>query len=354
MQTRKRVLAQFVPNPLSSAQEQKILGKILEKNESRSQRLARSPSWGAVGLAATLLLIVGISWHFAGSNTHSDEPLIAAETSAARWYATGDERLVVVLQGGRRLELKSLTQLNVLDEKGSRARLERGTVRCEAGKERLTLEAGNVEVYCEGESVSAELGIGSSGPHLTVTALSGPVTLSYEGKTHTVAPGSPWSTREAEVEPPKAVAPSPPVAAEVEPPVAKLPVAPPVSKKDAEELWKMAQDARFAGDAQEAARSFSRLMTEYPGDSRAGLAAFELGRIQLDSLGDPSGALRAFDFALQRGRGGFFVADAAAGRVTALDRMGAQGACEKARDSFLTHHAASPQASRVRSLCTRQ
>ena len=112
-----------------------------------------------------------------------------------------------------------------------------------------------------------------------------------------------------------------------------------------------ANTARLDGKPADAAREYARLRERFPGDVRSGLAAFELGRISLASLGDPRGALDAFHFALAHERGGFFAEDAEAGAVEALDRLGDVNACVKARDAFLARHAQSAHASRIRLLC---
>ena len=92
------------------------------------------------------------------------------------------------------------------------------------------------------------------------------------------------------------------------------------------ELLRLAEVARSAGRLAEAARAFDALRHKYRGDARAGLAAFELGRIRLDSMGNAAGAAEAFADAIALSPGAPFREDAEARRVQALERSGS-GAC---------------------------
>jgi len=102
----------------------------------------------------------------------------------------------------------------------------------------------------------------------------------------------------------------------------------------AEALFAAGRAARLAHHAAEAAADFDRLRRARPNDSRAGVAAFELGRIQLRELGDPAGALEAFRFALGRARSGAYREDARAGVIEALARLGRREECGQALAAF--------------------
>jgi transmembrane sensor len=112
------------------------------------------------------------------------------------------------------------------------------------------------------------------------------------------------------------------------------------------EMLQAANDARLAGHPRDAAAAFDALRRRYRSDARAGLAAFELGRLRLDALGDPSGAAEAFADAIALAPGAIFREDAEARLVEALDRAHAGGRCVAARQSYLARfphglHAAS-------------
>jgi transmembrane sensor len=101
------------------------------------------------------------------------------------------------------------------------------------------------------------------------------------------------------------------------------------------ELLDGAQRALAQGRIREAARMFDAIRREHRSDPRAGLAAFELGRLRLDKLGDPAGADEAFVDALRLSRDPGLRDDAEARRVEALDRTGAHEACVRARQAYL-------------------
>jgi transmembrane sensor len=107
---------------------------------------------------------------------------------------------------------------------------------------------------------------------------------------------------------------------------------------DAKALLEKAQQATAEGRMADAAQLFVALRRQHRRDARAALAAFELGRIRLDSLGDPAGAEEAFRDALRLTRGGPLREDAEARRVEALSKMHAAG-CAKARDEYLARYA---------------
>lgn len=93
--------------------------------------------------------------------------------------------------------------------------------------------------------------------------------------------------------------------------------------------------ARRAGRMGEAAEAYASLLASYPEDARAGLAAFELGRIRMDALGDASGAIRALERSLTAGPAASFHEDALARIVVAQDALGRTQACAQARDRYL-------------------
>ena len=121
---------------------------------------------------------------------------------------------------------------------------------------------------------------------------------------------------------------------------------------DAKDLLALAQAATAQGDMHEAARLFDEIRKRHRKDPRAALAAFELGRIRLDSLGDPAGADEAFRDALRLGREPGLRDDAEARRVQALERMGARDACEKAKSDYLAHHPSGIHRAAVAARCT--
>lgn len=103
----------------------------------------------------------------------------------------------------------------------------------------------------------------------------------------------------------------------------------------ARHLLDEAQRARFEGRPQDAARALDRLRRSFRRDRRAPLAAFELGKLRLETLDDPRGAEEAFRDAIALGPSSPFREDAEARRVEALSRMGDVAGCAAARDAYL-------------------
>jgi tetratricopeptide (TPR) repeat protein len=119
-------------------------------------------------------------------------------------------------------------------------------------------------------------------------------------------------------------------------------------KNDAAALFGSAQEARAAGRVDQAAALLAELLERFPHDSRAGLAAFELGRIRLAS-GDAKGALDAFDQAA--GASNMFDEQVDARRIQALEQIGDLAVCRTARKSFLRRFPNGAFAAVVRRRC---
>jgi transmembrane sensor len=92
--------------------------------------------------------------------------------------------------------------------------------------------------------------------------------------------------------------------------------------------------ARLSGHPGEAVAPLRRVVGEHPGDSRAALAAFTLGRIQLDSLGQAAAAAQSFAQALSLGIAGPLVEDARARLVEAHARSGNRDAARSAAKQY--------------------
>jgi transmembrane sensor len=94
-----------------------------------------------------------------------------------------------------------------------------------------------------------------------------------------------------------------------------------VDEASVEDLLALADVARLSGHAADAVLPLSRVL-ERPKDPRAPLAAFTLGRLELDNLGDPSRAALAFERAIALGLPGGLAEDAYARLVEARSRAG--------------------------------
>jgi transmembrane sensor len=103
------------------------------------------------------------------------------------------------------------------------------------------------------------------------------------------------------------------------------------SRASVDELLALADVARLSGHPADAVAPLQRIVVEGgPRDTRAPLAAFTLGRIELDTLGHPARAADAFARAIDLGLPGGLAEDGYArlveARVKAGDREGARAA----------------------------
>jgi transmembrane sensor len=121
----------------------------------------------------------------------------------------------------------------------------------------------------------------------------------------------------------------------------------------AADLWVSANLARRSGQMLEAADGYAELLKRFSQDKRAGLAAFELGRIRMDALTQPQAAIEAFNTALRAAPRASFREDALARIVVAYDMMGEREACLSARDRYQDEFPAGVHALALASRCGR-
>lgn len=117
------------------------------------------------------------------------------------------------------------------------------------------------------------------------------------------------------------------------------------------DLWARATEARRAGDPREAADAYEAFLRLAPRDSQAALAAFELGRLRLDRLGDVPGAIEALRRALSTAPNAPFAEDAQARLVDAYARAGRAEACAAARDRYLARYPSGAHRRSVEARC---
>jgi transmembrane sensor len=111
-----------------------------------------------------------------------------------------------------------------------------------------------------------------------------------------------------------------------------------LARSRARALFQRANLARRAGQMREAEAVYAELLRRFPRDGRAGVSAFELGRIRMDALGNPKGAVAAFSRALALSPDASFREDALARIVVARDAMAQDAACRAARERYLADY----------------
>ena len=98
-------------------------------------------------------------------------------------------------------------------------------------------------------------------------------------------------------------------------------------------------------------QAYQTFLSTYPRDGRAGLAAFELGRLRMDRLGDPAGALKALERAMALAPGSGFREDALARIVNASSSLGQLSRCSSAREQYLREYPNGVHRLRVSKAC---
>jgi transmembrane sensor len=114
--------------------------------------------------------------------------------------------------------------------------------------------------------------------------------------------------------------------------------------RDIDTLLMLADVARQSGHPEQAAQMLEQAMRKHPRDSRAGLAAFTLGRLELETLGRPARAAEAFNRVISLGEPRSLQEDAHARLVQAHARA---GAWEQAREAAARYEQLYPQGYRL-------
>jgi len=100
------------------------------------------------------------------------------------------------------------------------------------------------------------------------------------------------------------------------------------------DLFALADVARLSGHPADAVAPLERIVTHFASDAQAPLAAFALGRLELDSLGRPARAIAALNRALALGAPLSLREDVRARLVEAHVRAGDQAAARSAADAY--------------------
>ncbi|APR86653.1 sigma factor regulatory protein, FecR/PupR family protein [Minicystis rosea] len=362
----RRRAADFVSPALSEARIARMWSAVAETERARRREPAgrivthkRAIMILAAALAAALL-VLGLRLRPTSS------PAMAGLV-----IDTGHSVQEISLPDGSTLSLAAATRLRVVHATAGevRLRLERGSVICDVvhrDERRFVVAAGGIEVEDRGTRFAVDVGPGGGEDVVAVRVEHGAVEVHDAARAiHvTLQAGQHWKSPEtlpaldagdhaqaedASLPEPKATASQ----ASPEPTAATSASAGARAARNAftpQALFERANAARLAGRHADAAADFERFCRRFPNDPRAGLAAYELGRIRLGSLRDPRGAAEAFEVVLSR-TDEPFREDAEAARVEALADLGDHEACVRARDAFRARYPRSPQERRVARLC---
>lgn len=365
-------LAEHVTPPVSDARMDQMWSGIsdrMSKQEGRSWRVGERPGarwlWpaSAVAIAFAAMLVVWVT-------TPGTEARPSLLEGAA--LETAGDGMAVDLNDGSILTLAPRSRV-ALEETGAREvrlTLERGAVVCEVEpdkKRAFVVQAGGVSVRVVGTVFRVARQSDKAGEFVGVDVERGVVEVTSEdGSVRRLAAGESWSRRDAPVGDEVEVAALEDAAVEN---AEESPAADVVSHEPSEahddagprrddaaadqgEAFEQAMRARRAGRTAEAASLLSDFVHRFPSDGRAGVAAFELGRLRMDQLGDLEGAARVLDVAVRRGAGGL-QDDALARLVRARAALGQTSDCRKARAEYLENFPTGVHIDQVKQLCAK-
>jgi TolA-binding protein len=372
---KERRLADFVRSPASDARLLELWSKI---EGGQAERLTRARRLRAAAGVATVGAFVGALVLVA---THEPTPLqpapVAVERSAVDRSAieravsdpsaASDAPQQLSLADGSRLMLSTGTRARVLSMRPDevRVRLERGQVDCEVAPDRarrFVVEADEFEVVVTGTRFTVNSAGEADASSVAVSVEHGSVQV-WEPPHRLLAAlgaGQRWASERPAGPPlapaaggiaPAAPASSTPASGARAPTTASGGARASASASDPSALLARASAARQAGKLPEAVAALERLVRQHPNDERAGYAAFLLGRIQLDTLGDARAAVESFSFAAAHPGSGFFPEDADARRVEALAKAGQMTECAAVRDRFLAKYPESARAASIQRAC---
>jgi transmembrane sensor len=323
---------------------------------------------GAVAIGGALFTLVPLAER--SSDESLTAPLAALENATLK---TGSDRMAVDLQDGSHVELDANSQLTVQKQEAAelRLKLDTGKVDCDVAhnpKRQFYVHAAGVIVRVTGTRFNVNVATeytpsGAAEHQVEVGVTRGSVEIQRVDGTMPVrklTAGQTWSMRLSDeingattpaeqAESPGRDTQKPAVRAsmpksDVTEEVVDVP-------DDAKALLEKGRQARRHGDPRAAASAYQALLSQFPDDSRAGLAAFELGRLRMDRLGDLNGAVAALTQAVRLAPGSAFREDAMARLVEAYHRLGQTSACSSAQQQYLRSFPGGVHGATVRSRC---
>jgi transmembrane sensor len=354
--TTSQRLGQYVRPDLPESRIAAQWGRISARETGgRRERLPVLVLSGAALCLVTALALI-VSWHRA--------PVSALGGTAMESGSAGPGWLT--LPDGTRAELGPDSRLAVADYRPDRIQLvlERGRAEFDVAPVRgraVVVVAADFEVSVVGTRFLVTLGAGPDQPRLDVSVRQGKVTIRNRKEPHdvrTLSAGESWSNGRipGDTVRPAASTEAPSQSSSAAP-SSEVPTGIPLPRTVAaagpKELFEQAERARLDGRPRDAADAFDKLRRSYRGDARAALAAFELGRLRMDSFGDPAGAAEALTDAIALGRGAPFREDAESRLVQAYDRLGATDRCRAAQQSYLAHYPTGANSKLIGRLCAR-
>jgi ferric-dicitrate binding protein FerR (iron transport regulator) len=330
----ERSLGRHVPPTLDDARLARQVAAVAARTDLRSRPrgtrraltvAVRTTCVGAVALA-TIVGVMAVRSRWLGPLREESGAALSGTTFEA---PAGGE--TITLGDGSRAVLEARSELTLVAVRPElvRVALERGGVDFDvthADGKQFVVSARGYEIRVLGTRFNVRLGETEGTPALEVRVARGRVRVTREASDgqdeRVLDAGETWSTARTTVPETRG--------------------APPPAKVEAGEsprvLLARAEAFRAANDPRAAARLFDALRVRHHGDPRAGLAAFELGRLRLDRLDDPRGAAEALNDAIAVAPDAPFREDAQARLVEAYDASRDHSRCLEARAAYLSRY----------------
>jgi FecR-like protein len=332
----EKSLGRHVPPTLDDARLDRQVAAVASRTDLRSRpRDARRVLTLAVRTACVgavvLATIVGVMAVRSRLLVHLREESGAALAGTTFEAPAGGE--TITLGDGSRAVLEARSKLTLLTVRPElvRVALERGGVDLDvthADGKQFVVSARGYEIRVLGTRFDVRLGETAGAPALEVRVARGRVRVTREASdgqdVRVLDAGETWSTAPSIVPEMKSAPPQPPTKVE--------------AGESPRVLLARAEAFRAANDPRAAARLFDALRVRHRGDPRAGLAAFELGRLRLDRLDDPRGAAEALNDAIAVAPDAPFREDAQARLVEAYDASRDHARCLEARAAYLLRY----------------
>ena len=361
-------LGQFIEDPTSDERLEKIWQNIDARRKEYGLSSLRKRGAVVIGGFA-VAAAVALGWFFGAPLLREQAMLNSVAlraqenaTEAAPHFEAGaalrtaGEKLAVDLEDGSKVTLapRSRVAMQETHSEDVALRLEEGRVACQVEKDKarkFSVLAGDVTVRVIGTTFSVErIALGAE-EKVAVDVTEGVVDVEGpDGVVKRLGAGESWSVRiVAEGEHALAAEPE---EGEAGKSAGSEAAARPASSNKAPErdLFAEARAKRNLGDAAGAAQLYQSFLKQNPSDARSGVAALELGRLRMDQLGDPAGAIAPLTRAAS-GVGGGLGDDALARLVRAHAELGQRAACQNARARYLKSYPAGVHATRVRASC---
>jgi TolA-binding protein len=351
----KDSLAHHVRVDLSEPRLDRLWDRV--SSRLRGPRRARGWVWATAVACTAAAAIFVVMRGRSGIHGGDQAPVAVASAWEGAQLETAADALAVTLGDGSSLKVEPRSRVEVRDRTAASLKLvlARGRIACDVTHREgrsFVVAASGVEVRVVGTRFTVANEEAEAGRRVEVRVERGVVeVLGADGEIVRVAAGHSWSqvTKTEALAPPETAAePETPAADETSHEVA-VPNPPPgkphaatravhPSPADARALFEQARGQWRSGKMAEAAQTYQTLLAAHPRDPRAGLAAFELGRLRMDRLNDMPGAVQALERAVALAPGAELREDALARLVAAAAAAGDRGRCARARTRYLADY----------------